>query len=37
MKMTDVETLAAVTTDKEIKEYAKDLGWDKTQIAEIKL
>ena len=37
MKMTDVETLAAITTDKEIKEYAKDLGWDKTQIAEIKL
>jgi hypothetical protein len=37
MKMSDVETLAAVTTDKEIKEYAKDLGWDKKQIADIKL
>jgi hypothetical protein len=37
MKMTDVETLAAITTDKEIKEYAKDLGWDKKQIADIKL
>jgi hypothetical protein len=37
MKMSDIETLAAVTTDKEIKEYAKDLGWDKKQIAEIKL
>jgi hypothetical protein len=37
MKMSDVETLAAITTDKEIKEYAKDLGWDKKQIAEIKL
>jgi hypothetical protein len=36
MKMADVETLAAITTDKEIKEYAKDLGWDKKQIAEIK-
>lgn len=37
MKMSDIETLAAVTTDKEIKEYAKDLGWDKKQIADIKL
>ena len=37
MKMSDVETLAAITTDKEIKEYAKDLGWDKKQIADIKL
>jgi len=37
MKMNDVVTLAAITTDKEIKEYAKDLGWDKKQIADIKL
>ncbi len=37
MKMSDIETLAAITTDKEIKEYAKDLGWDKKQIADIKL
>jgi hypothetical protein len=37
MKMNDVSTLAAITTDKEIKEYAKDLGWDKKQIADIKL
>jgi len=37
MKMSDVETLALITTDKEIKEYAKDLGWDKKQIADIKL
>jgi hypothetical protein len=37
MKMNDVATLAAITTDKEIKEYAKDLGWDKKQIADIKL
>jgi hypothetical protein len=36
MKMSDVETLAAVTTDKEIKEYAKDLGWDKKQVNAIK-
>jgi hypothetical protein len=37
MKLADVEALAAITTDKEIKEYAKDLGWDKKQIADIKL
>jgi hypothetical protein len=37
MKLSDIETLAAITTDKEIKEYAKDLGWDKKQIADIKL
>ena len=37
MKMSDVATLASITTDKEIKEYAKDLGWDKKQIADIKL
>ena len=37
MKMSDVQTLAVITTDKEIKEYAKDLGWDKKQIADIKL
>lgn len=37
MKLSDVQTLAAITTDKEIKEYAKDLGWDKKQIANIKL
>jgi hypothetical protein len=36
MKMSDVETLAVITTDKEIKEYAKDLGWDKKQINAIK-
>jgi len=37
MKLADIEALAAITTDKEIKEYAKDLGWDKKQIADIKL
>jgi hypothetical protein len=37
MKLADIETLAAITTDKEIKEYAADLGWDKKQIANIKL
>jgi hypothetical protein len=37
MKMKDVETLAAITTDKEIKKYCEGLGWDKKKIAEIKL
>jgi hypothetical protein len=37
MKVSDVETLAAITTDKEIKKYCEDLGWDKKQIADIKL
>lgn len=37
MKWQDIEALAAITTDKEIKEYAKDLGWDKKQINDIKL
>ena len=36
MKMSDIETLAVITTDKEIKEYAKDLGWDKKQLNAIK-
>jgi len=37
MKHNDIETLATITTDKEIKEYCQDLGWDKKQIAELKL
>jgi hypothetical protein len=37
MKWADIETLAATTTDKEIKEYCALLGWDKKQIAELKL
>lgn len=37
MKWQDVQTLAAFITDKDIKEYAKDLGWDKKAINEIKL
>ena len=36
MKMSDVETMAAITTDKEIKEYCENLGWDKKQINAIK-
>lgn len=37
MKIADVETLASITTDKEIKEYCRDLGWDQKQINELKL
>ena len=37
MKRDDVEALAGITTDKEIKEYCKDLGWDQKQINAIKL
>jgi hypothetical protein len=37
MKQSDVETLASITTDKEIKKYCEDLGWDKKQIADLKL
>lgn len=37
MKMADLETLSTITTDKEIKQYCEDLGWDKAQVAKIKL
>ena len=37
MKRVDVEALSAITTDKEIKEYCKSLGWDKKAIDGIKL
>ncbi len=37
MKMQDVETLAAITSDKDIKQYCESLGWDKKQIHAIKL
>ena len=37
MKRSDAATLAAITTDKEIKEYCESLGWDKKQINAIKL
>jgi hypothetical protein len=37
MKMADIETMATITTDKEIKEYCANLGWDKSQVAKIKL
>jgi hypothetical protein len=35
-KMSDIETLAAITTDKEIKVYCEKLGWDKKQVNAIK-
>lgn len=35
-KMDDIETLAAITTTEEIKEYCEQLGWDKKQIKSIK-
>ena len=37
MKRSDIETLAAITTDKEIKQYCEGLGWDKKEINGIKL
>lgn len=37
MKISDIETLAKISSDKEIKEYCEDLGWDKKEINAIKL
>ena len=37
MKRADIETLAAITTDEEIKQYCADLGWDKKEINGLKL
>lgn len=37
MKLDDVSALAAITTDKEIKEYCETLGWDKKEINGLKL
>ena len=36
MKRSDIATLADITTDREIKDYCQDLGWDKKQINAIK-
>ena len=36
MKMSDIETLSVTVSDKEIKKYCEDLGWDKKQINGIK-
>ena len=36
MKWSDLETLAAINTDKEIKQYCESLGWDKKEVNAIK-
>jgi hypothetical protein len=36
MKRSDIATLAAITTDKEIKEYCENLGWSKKEVNGIK-
>lgn len=36
MKWQDIETMAKITDDKEIKHYCESLGWDKKQINAIK-
>jgi hypothetical protein len=36
MKLSDAETLAAISSDKEIKQYCVDSGWDKKQVNAIK-
>jgi hypothetical protein len=37
MKSADVQTLAAITTKEEIKQYCEGLGWDKKAINGLKL
>jgi hypothetical protein len=37
MKTADLDALAKITTEKEIKEYCAELGWDKKEINGIKL
>ena len=36
MKRTDLVTLVQITTEKDIKQYCQDLGWDKKEIYAIK-
>ena len=36
MKRSDLAALAAITTDREIKDYCADLGWDKKDVNAIK-
>jgi hypothetical protein len=35
-KWSDLVTLAEISTDKEIKQYCEELGWDKKQVNAIK-
>jgi len=37
MKQQDLEVMSDITSDKEIKEYCKELGWDKKELNAIKL
>lgn len=37
MKMDDVNALAEITTEDEIKQHCESLGWDKKQINELRL
>ena len=37
LKLQDLETMSAITTTKEIKEYCAEMGWDKKEINAIKL
>ena len=37
MKRSDLDALAAITTNKDIKEYCKSLGWEKKEIDALKL
>ncbi len=36
MKRADLATLAVITTDREIKDYCQNLGWDKKEVNAIK-
>lgn len=36
MKRSDIETLATISTDKEIKQYCESLGWSKKEVNGIK-
>jgi hypothetical protein len=37
MKMDDINALAEITTEDEIKKHCEQLGWDKKQINGLKL
>ena len=37
MKRSDLDALAAITTEAEIKDYCKSLGWEKKEIDALKL
>lgn len=36
MKMSDIETLAKITPDKEVRTYCENLGWDRKKTSAIK-